>query len=257
MITKWDRKRSLWYCKAIEQSNYPQKAIAALSPLLKKCDSVMDIGAGCGALSIPIALRVKKVTAIEPSKWMYELLLKRAKEAGIRNIDAYNTGWKGNRFPGTLHKKLQAHDMILCANLPHNIICNVRFLRYITRLSNKFIAYIQNAGGWNRFYYKELYPMLLGERYSNECDYINTYNFLHQHGILANVKVFDFYLDQPFENFDEAMDFWRHRMKLRLTDEKERLLSDFLKKKLIPTGKGDALVAPFGLRKAALTWWRP
>ena len=80
MATKWDKKRSFWYCRAIEQSNYPQKAIAVLAPLLKKCEGVIDVGAGCGALSIPASSLVKNITAVEPSRWMYEVLLKRAKE---------------------------------------------------------------------------------------------------------------------------------------------------------------------------------
>jgi hypothetical protein len=63
------------------------------------------------------------------------------------------------------------------------------------------------------------------------------------------------------------MDFWRHRIKTKLTSEKERMIADFLKKKLIfsrnrsrsvgTTGRNNTLVAPFGLRKAALMWWKP
>jgi len=256
MATKWDEKRSHWYCRAIEQSNYPQKAVTTLFPLLRTCDSVIDIGAGCGALSIPIARLVKRVTAIEPSRWMYKLLLKRAKEAGLKNIRAYNAGWKKNRLQG-IHMSLKPHDMVICANLPENVVCNVNFLRYISKISKNFIVYIQNAGEWNRFYYRELYPMLLKRKYSNECDYTKTYSLLHQRGIFANIKIFNYYLDQPFENFEEALDFWLHRMKVKFTPEKERMLAEFLKKKLIPTGKADALIAPFGLRRAALMWWKP
>ncbi len=257
MATKWDEKRSNWYSRAIEQSNYPKQAVTALLPLLRTCESVLDIGAGCGALSIPIAGSVKRVTAIEPSRWMYSSLLKRVREKGIKNIRAYNAGWKGYRLQGDLHTKLRPHDMVVCANLPHSVICNVRFLRYITNMSGKIIVYIQNAGGWNRFYYRELYPMLLKRKYSNECDYINTYIFLHHQGILANVKIFEYYLDQPFESFDEAMDFWRHRLKTKLSFRKEGMLADFLRKRLIRMGKDNTLTAPFGLRKTALMWWKP
>ena len=256
MTTKWDRKRSYWYYRAIEQSNYPEKAFTAMLPLLRVCESVIDIGAGCGALSIPVAGKVRKVTAVEPSVWMYNLLLKRAKDARIKNIKAFNTGWKRTRLQGNLHRELKPHDMVICANLPHHIICNINFLEYIKKLSKKFIVYIQNAGGWNRFYYKELYPLLLKKRYSNECDYINTYSFLHKHQILANVKIFEYSLDQPFEDFDEALDFWRHRLGLKLTPEKERLLVHFLRKKLAPYSQRPyTLTAPFGLRRAAMMWW--
>jgi cyclopropane fatty-acyl-phospholipid synthase-like methyltransferase len=255
MTTKWDKKRSDWYCRAIEQSNYPEKTVAALAPLLRRCKSVIDIGAGCGALSIPIARKVEKVTAIEPSRWMYKLLLKRAKVAGIKNINAYNTGWNGVKFQGNLHVVLKPHDMVICANLPESVVCNVNFLRYITKISKNFIVYLQNAGGWNKFYYEDLYPMLLKRRYTREGDYINTYTFLHGQGILANIKIFDYCLDQPFKNFNDALDFWRHRIKVKLPSEKERLLAGFLRKKLVSSTRSGTLIAPFGLRKAALMWW--
>ncbi len=257
MTTKWDEKRSLWYCRAIEQSNYPRSAVIALTQLLKECESVIDVGAGCGALSIPIAGLVKNVTAIEPSKWMYNLLLKRAKGSGLKNIRAYNTAWIGNRFQGSLHSKLKPHDMIICANLPESIVCNIKFLKYISTLSGKFIVYLQSAGEWDRFYYKKLYPLLFKKKYVYEGGFIKTYNFLYQQNIFANVKIFDFYLDQPFKDFDDAMDFWRHRLKRKLTSEKERVLAHFLKKKLMPPGDNNALTAPFGLRKAAVMWWNP
>lgn len=267
MTTKWDKKRSRWYCRAIEQSNYPQKAVTALSPLLRTCDSVIDIGAGCGALSIPIARLVKRVTAVEPSQWMYNLLLKRAKKSGIRNIKVYNTRWLKTKFQGKLRSKIKPHDMLICANLPPDVVCNVNFLRYISKISMKYIVYLHGVGEWNRFYYDDLYPMLLKRKYIHEGDYLNTYEFLHKQGIFANIEIFEFYLDQPFKDFDDAMDFWRHRIKTKLTSEKERMIADFLKKKLIfsrnrsrsvgTTGRNNTLVAPFGLRKAALMWWKP
>jgi len=266
MVTKWDKQRSEWYYRAVEQSNYPERAVKTLLPLLRKCDSVIDIGAGCGALSIPIARLVKRVTATEPSKWMYALLLRSAKEAGIKNITAYNSGWLKTGVKGGLKSKLKPHDMVLCANLPPDIVCNVNFLSYISKVSGKYVVYLHGAGEWNRFYYDDLYPLLLGRKYIHDGDYLKTYSFLHGQGIFANTKIFEFYLDQPFKDFDDAMDFWRHRLKARLTKRKEKILSDFLKKKLISTrnrsrgagmtGQSNTLTAPFGLRRAAIMWWK-
>jgi hypothetical protein len=99
--------------------------------------------------------------------------------------------------------------------------------------------------------------MLLKRRYRNECDYIRTYNFLHEQGILANVKIFNYSLDQPFDDFEEALNFWKHRLDIKFTPEKEKQLMRFLKKKLIPYGKSGGYIAPFGQRRTALTWWVP
>ncbi len=257
MTTQWDKKRSHWYSRAVDCSDYPEKAVSALSPLLETCDSVLDIGAGCGALAIPLAGLAKKVTAIEPSEWMYRLLLKRAREAGVKNIRSYNTGWKGAELQGIIHSKLKVHDMIICANLPHNLICNAVFLRYISKMAKKFVVYIQNAGEWNRFYYRELYPKLFKRKYISESNYLKTYSFLHMHKISANINIFNYSLDQPFDNFDEALAFWGHRLKIKLTAGKKEILTNFLKKKLVSSPQDNTLIAPFGLRKTALIWWKP
>lgn len=253
MGTTWDKKRSEWYCSAVELSNYPVNAVSALSHLLRECEGVADIGAGCGALSLPIAGKVRRVSAYEPSRWMFELLRKRSRSAGIRNIRAYQAGWK----KGSDLRDMKPHDMVICANLPQEIVCSRAFLRHIMKSSKKYIVYLQNAGGWNRFYYRELYPLLLNREYVIEGDYINTYDFLHEQGILANVRIFEYSLDQPFQDFDEALDFWKHRLATKLTPNKERLLQAFLKKKLVHSDKYDCLIAPFGVRRAALTWWAP
>ncbi|GBE05886.1 MAG TPA: methyltransferase domain-containing protein [Nitrospirae bacterium] len=257
MVHKWDKKRSEWYRRAVEQSDYPQKAVALLKPMLRTCDSVIDIGAGCGALSLPVARKVKKVTAVEPSKWMYDLLLKRAEKAGIKNIRAYNAGWKRSGLKGELPSAIKPHDMVICANLPYSVVCGRGFLDYISKISKKYIVYLHGAGRWNRFYYDDLYPMLFKKKYLGEGDYLNTYEFLHRRGIFADIRIFEFSFDQPFVDFNDALDFWRHRLKTKLTIKKEKILADFLKKKLVPSARASALTAPFGLRKAALMWWRP
>ena len=208
-------------------------------------------------MSVPIAKMVKKVTVVEPSRWMYKLLLKRMKDAGVKNISSFNTGWKGTKLQGGLHSKIIPHDMVICANLPHSMVCNTTFLRYISKMAKKFVVYIQNAGRWNRFYYEDLYPKLLKKKYIREGDHLKTYSFLHKHGVLANINIFNYHLDQPFENFDEAMKFWRHRLGMKLTPGKEKILADFLGKKLVPSSRDNPMIAPFGLRKSALIWWKP
>ncbi|MBI4680199.1 MAG: hypothetical protein HY753_03030 [Nitrospirae bacterium] len=181
----------------------------------------------------------------------------------MKNITAYKAGWKGNTFQGGFHLKLEPagnkprrHDLVLCAKIPHSVVCNINFLRYITGISGKFIAFIQSAGPWDRFYYRELYPLLFKKEYTYDDDYMKTYEFLHNRGIFADIKIFDYHFDQPFENFRDAVDFWRHRLKLTLTPGKEEKLKNFLKKKLIYSKQKNLLVAPFGLRKAALIWWK-
>jgi SAM-dependent methyltransferase len=52
-----------------------------------KTNVVVDLGTGTGAISLAIAPKVKKIIAVDISKKMLEVAKKKAKDAGIDNID--------------------------------------------------------------------------------------------------------------------------------------------------------------------------
>jgi hypothetical protein len=91
---------------------------------------------------------------------------------------------------------------------------------------------------------------LLGRPYPAREDYLRTVTLLHGLGIYANVQIIGYHFDQPFEDVQEAVEFWKEQM--RLTDP-ERLLLAFLQAKLQRVGS--RLVAPMR-RQSAVIWWR-
>jgi precorrin-6B methylase 2 len=58
-----------------------------------KC-TVLDIGAGTGALAIPLSKMVSHVTAVEPSEVMLSCLKENMLEGKIANIDVINKRWE-------------------------------------------------------------------------------------------------------------------------------------------------------------------
>ena len=54
---------------------------------LSKNDSVLDLGCGEGSVTIPIAKKVTKVTAIDSSEKMLELLKEKCEKEEIANVD--------------------------------------------------------------------------------------------------------------------------------------------------------------------------
>ena len=53
-------------------------------------DTVLDIGAGPGRITVPVADKVKGVTALDASKDMQEVLKKNANKAGLSNVTCLN-----------------------------------------------------------------------------------------------------------------------------------------------------------------------
>jgi hypothetical protein len=127
------------------------------------------------------------------------------------------------------------------------------FLTTAEPLARRALALVQNVGpGTEKFYFGELYPLLLGRPYPARQDYLRTLTLLHSLGIYANVQIISYHFDQPFADFEEAVDFWKEHM--HLTDaEQERRLVGFLQTKLQRVGS--RLIAPLP-RRSAVIWWR-
>ena len=71
----------------------PSQELPILESLLRPGDSWLDIGAGGGRLAIPLAERVRRVVAIEPSAAMREALGASALESGLANIEVVSEPW--------------------------------------------------------------------------------------------------------------------------------------------------------------------
>jgi hypothetical protein len=145
------------------------------------------------------------------------------------------------------------HDAILVANVAPIFDNLLPFLAEAEPLAVQAMALVQNVGpGSEKFYFGELYPLLLGRPYPGREDYLRTITLLHSLGIYANLQIISYEFDQPFEDFVEAVHFWKDLMDLETPDQ-ERQLVAFLEGRLQRVGR--RWVAPMR-RQSAVIWWR-
>ena len=240
----WTPRRARWFNQAVQISNFPAQTLKALEPILVGCRSVLDVGAGVGALTVPLARSVEEVTALEPAPAMVEELRANIARNRLTNVTCVPAAWGETALP--------PHDLILVANVSPIFNDLLGFLTSAEPLARRAIALVRNVGpGTEKFYLGELYLLLLGRPYPGRDDYLRTVTLLHGLGIYANVQIIGYHFDQPFADLQEAAEFWKEQM--RLTDpEQERQLLAFLKTKLQRVGS--RLVAPMR-RQSAVIWW--
>jgi cyclopropane fatty-acyl-phospholipid synthase-like methyltransferase len=89
--TDWDEKSADMAASTIN-SPYVDDFISRME--LSGDEVILDIGCGPGALSIPLAKRVKEVIAIDFSAQMLAELEAYATREGISNIKTYHIGWE-------------------------------------------------------------------------------------------------------------------------------------------------------------------
>lgn len=240
----WNRLKAEWYHRGLKYNTLPNIALDRILPRSKGSRTFLDIGAGCGTLAIPLAMAGKKVTALDSSKAMIDLLNEDISKLKLKNIATVLASWG--------EVEVKPHDVVLCANVPTLLSEPEKFLTEVNRLAKKSVFIIESADpDSDKFYYKELYPLLFNKPFGKRTDYLRTYTALHSMGIFANVEIIDYDFDQPFKSLDEAVEFWKEYIGI-VTEEHDRKLRGFLEKKLVK--KRSMLLARFH-KKSAIIWW--
>ena len=104
----WDRKAEA-FARRNAHSVYNDAFIAMLDP--QSSWSVLDVGSGPGTLAIPLARRVRRVTALDFSPRMLAILTKRKAEQGLTNIGTINLSWTDD----WQEHGLPVHDVVIAS----------------------------------------------------------------------------------------------------------------------------------------------
>ena len=101
--------------------------LTALADLIEPSDAIVDVGGGAGRMSLPLALRCRSVTNVDPSASMGAAFLANAKAAGISNVSLVKGDW-------------------LAADMPQGSVALVNHVTYLTRDIVPFIEKLERAG---------------------------------------------------------------------------------------------------------------
>lgn len=101
--------------------------LKALADLIEPSDAIVDVGGGAGRMSLPLALRCRSVTNVDPSASMGAAFLANAKAAGISNVGLVQGDW-------------------LAADAPQGTVALVNHVTYLTRDIVHFIEKLERAG---------------------------------------------------------------------------------------------------------------
>ncbi|MCI5179979.1 MAG: class I SAM-dependent methyltransferase [Candidatus Electrothrix sp. AW3_4] len=95
-----DGEESCWQEIAQDYNRiaYPDRQqetlLARLLPRLEGVSTAIEIGAGPGTLTLPLAERLRKVTAVEPSPAMSEVLADNLAQHGLENVTLLRQRWE-------------------------------------------------------------------------------------------------------------------------------------------------------------------
>jgi SAM-dependent methyltransferase len=240
----WTERTVAWYERADLRGDYADRVLAASADVLGDATSVLDVGAGFGALALPIARRVARVTALEPTPAMAAALRRALRRDGVTNVTVIEAAWSATAMP--------AHDVVLCAQVGGLLARGSAFLGKVGSVATRAVVLVRDTPGRDdKFFYGELYPRLLGRPYGRTCEDGDTVAGLADLGIVPAVTTIEYRSDQPFETLEEACDFWMTYMGLT-GEAPRRFLHGFLAERL--QRDGDGWLAPFTKRADVIRW---
>jgi len=247
-VEKLPKKKDLWNSIApqfnewMDKDDYPAEFISKIK--IEPNDTVLDVGCGNGAITIPLAQKARSVTALDSSTRMLEFLGKKAGHPsnihminkGLEEVDAQEIGY---------------HDVVVASRSLNGIADIQAQLEKLDRIARKYV-YITLWGVDNRKFENEMAELLGRESHQNP-EYILVYNILYEMGIQANVEFLKSNTRNHYSNMDEALD----RIKWRIgdMDEGEKSIIKKHLERVLTRNSDGSLTYSRTNSKWVLIWW--
>jgi SAM-dependent methyltransferase len=208
----WDLKAES-FARRTADSRYNTMFMDLLAP--EKDWTVLDVGCGPGNLSIPLARRVRHVSALDFSPKMLEILNRRAEKEQIANISSCRLSWGDDWKAGGL----AVHDVVIASRS-----LGAADLRPALEKMNRFAA--REVVVTDRVGHGPFDPAAfraVGRTLESGPDYIYTINMLYRMGIHASVGFIRLENSHVYGSMDEAFDNYVWMFKDLIDSESDRL----------------------------------
>jgi ubiquinone/menaquinone biosynthesis C-methylase UbiE len=238
----WNR-RAPSFGKRSADSAYSRAFLAILAP--EPHWTVLDVGCGTGNLAIPLASKVREVTAMDFSDGMLERLALRVQAEGLTNIRPLHVAWEDDweRAGVGTHDVAIASRSLVVQDLE-------AALRKLDRAARKRVCITSIAGDGPR---DRRALEAVGRPFRKGPDYLYVYNLLHQLGIYANVSMLEADPVCSFGTPGEAQEYYEQTIDGMDAVERARLHA-FLGQELVPRD-GKWIMRHREPVQWAMIWW--
>ena len=207
--------------------------------------TVLDMACAGGTLAVPLAGKVKNITAVDFSENMLRILEKRCRDNGITNVKTIHGRWEDDWDA----LGIGLHDVAIASRslLSEDIQSSINKLNAVAR-KRVYISVGVGDGPFDRRLFEAT-----GRVFNMGPDYIFYYDLLYQMGIHANVAFVPEDHENSWETFNEALNA-QQWMFNNLTESEEEKIKDYLLEKLLFTGELWRLPYERPCRWAVM-WW--
>lgn len=231
-------------------SRHQERVVETIEELPLKPDSrVLDIGSGPGILAVPMALKVKHVTTVEPSPGMNEVMADFILEKNIKNITCVKKKWEDVDIESDLNGPFD----IIIASMSLGMSDIRVAIEKMEQAGNGHVYLYWHAGtpGWEKMP-RAIWPKIYKKDYSGGPKSDVLFQVLYHMGIYPEIRVVNNEHDHRFETLTEAVTFYAS--KYNISDKKYfSLLEDYLRESLV---KENNYYIQHISHKTMKFWWK-
>ena len=175
---------------------------------------VLDVGAGGGRLALPLALKAKKVVAVEPSPSMCRVLREASVEFGVQNVQVVESEWLGAEVPLV--------DVAICCHVLYVIRDIEAFVRKLEKHAKQVLVVVYQAPPQSPVY--PFWEMIHGVPRLPLPSLPELLNVLEQLGVKPQVEIIHTGRNRGFKTLESAKEQLARRLYVTPdTPEMERL----------------------------------
>jgi SAM-dependent methyltransferase len=245
--TDWDKKAES-FAGRNAGSSYVSLLLARLP--LNPDLSVLDVGSGPGTLAIPLAERVRSVTALDYSPGMLAVLNRQAQAGNIKNIRTVQGAWEDD----WQELGIARHDIAIASrSLAVDDLASA--LRKLNDFATEYVFITDRIAPTP---FDPAAFAAIGREFQSGPDYIFTVNILYSLAIHPSIEILKFERDTVFADMDEALQSYAWMFK-DLSPREEEALRGYLQSRVVsaPSSAGNQIT----IRREhppqwALIWWK-
>jgi 2-polyprenyl-3-methyl-5-hydroxy-6-metoxy-1,4-benzoquinol methylase len=209
--------------------------------------TLLDVGAGAGRFALPLALRCKHVTVVEPSPSMGETLRHLAAEAGIENLSFVARPWH--------EAEVEPADVVLSAHVIYSIEDIGSFVMKLAAHARQRVC-MPTFMRPPRARYAPFWPWVHGEDKQELPGAAELMQVLWELGIYPNLEMYAPISFRPFKDWQRALDTLRLRLFVTPDTEQDARLQQAMRELLTETPEG-YVIKGAQLGRLALIFWQP
>ena len=211
---------------------------------LQPTDTLLDVGAGAGRYSLPLAERAAHVTAVEPSAGMREAFAQEKERRGISNIEIVAGSWED--------ADISPHDVAIVANVLYFVKDAVAFIEKLDAHARR-ACFILHRVEDRAAELMPLYERIWGRPRPPEAGALDLINLLFAMGMRAELRLMPKTAPARFETAEDAMREARQSLELLGDDHThDETIADFLRG--VVTKRDGLIEFPPGPQLAIISW---